>query len=155
MARPKTEAGPTSRARGAGKKDSIREALIAPQDTATGRPLLDLLVCDKELAPDARTRIAAFAERTLTPADLAAMLAYRIEMLARLASNGELTADRLITAWDKLGVFATALVQAQASAVGVGGAAITIEWGGHVSPPAAGRGERRSDRVVGDIVEAE
>lgn len=156
MARPKTQAGPASRARGAAKKDAVREALEAPQDAATGRPLLDLLAADTALDPAARARIAAFAERTLTGADLAAMLAYRIEVVARLNQTGELTADRMITAWDKLGVFAVSVVQAQAANNGAGGADITVTFGGFQPPaPPAGRVPRRTDVAIGDIVDTE
>lgn len=127
-----------------------------PADTATGRPLLDLLAVDKSLGADALRRIAAFADRVLTPGDLAAMLAYRIEMISKLGQEGEIGADRILGAWEKIGVFAVAVVQAQAGQSGTGGASVTIEWGGfRAPPPPAGRVARRSDPQVGDIVDAE
>lgn len=156
--RPKTAPGPKSRSRAASKKDAVREAVAEPADDASGRALVDLLCADSSLTGAAVSRIRALADRSLTPADLAGMLAYRFEKLraAATAEKSELTVEREITALDKLGVFATSIVQLQAAQTGSGGAQITVSWGGFQAPaPAAGRVPRARDGVVGDLVEAE
>ena len=155
--RPKTAAGPKSRSRAAGKNDAVREAVTAAPDDASGRALVDLLCADKSLTVEATARIRALAERSLTAADLAGMLAYRFEKLraAATAEKSELTVEREITALDKLGVFATSIVQLQAAQTGAGGATINVSWGGFKSPTAPGRVPRARDAVVGDLVEAE
>lgn len=155
MARPKTAPAPTSRARGAGKRDALREALATtPTDGATGRALVDLLLSDESLTAAGRKNIAEFAERSLTPGDLAGLVAYRTQKLVDAATDAPYVS--LATAWHNLSVFAVQVVQAQAQQSGAGGASVTIEWGGfRAPPPPAGRVARRSDPQVGDIVDAE
>lgn len=146
-----------SRAKGAGKKDAIRDAVAqAEQDVASGRALVDMLCADDSLSAAAVQRIRNLAERSLSSADLAGLLAFRVEKLRQLVESGDLSAERELTGWDKLGVFATAVVQLQTATSTAGGASIRIEWGGHVPPPApVGRADRKRDAKVGDIVDAE
>lgn len=153
--RPKTAAGPSSRARGAGKMDAVREAVAEPVDDASGRALVDLLCADSGLDGAAIARIRGLADRSLSVGDLAGFLGYRVEKLRAACASGEITAEREITALDKLGVYATSLVQLQAAQSSTGGASIVVSWGGFEAPTAPGRAPRARDKVAGDLVEAE
>jgi len=153
----KTPGDGSSAAKGAGKKDAIRDAVAqAEQDVASGRALVDMLCADDSLSGAAVQRIRNLSERALSPADLAGLLAFRIEKLRQLVESGDLTAERELTGWDKLGVFATAVVQLQTASSSTGGASITIEWGGYRPPPApVGRPKGRTDSKIGDIIDTE
>ena len=146
-------------ARGASKRDAVRGAIEASEpvaDIATGRPLVDMLCADDTLSASAVARIRAFGERTLSPSDLAGLLAFRVEKLRSLVESGDLTAERELTGWDKLGVFATSVVQLQAAQASAGGAQISITWGGFAPPPPpVGRGARKTDARIGDIIDTE
>ena len=148
-------------ARGAAKQDAFREAMQAhaeqaAADTATGRGLVDLLCDDPSLSPHSVSRIRALAERVLTPGDLAGLLAYRVEKLRQGVEAGEISAERQIGGLDKLGVYATAVVQLQAAQTSSAGGTVQITWGGFTPPaPPEGRNSRPRDAKVGDIVDAE
>lgn len=156
MTRPKTAPGPKSAARGAGKLDAIREAAPDPADTASGRALVDVLCADPALSKEAAARVRGLADRTLSAGDLVGLLGYRLEKLSAAVQAGEMTADRELATLDKIGVAAATIAQLQAAQQSIGGATITVSWGGYqATAPTAGRAPRHVDAVVGDIVEAE
>ena len=152
----KTPADGSHRARGAGKNDILREALASSTASTTPRSLVDVLCADDTLPEGAAERIRYLAGGTLSASDLAGLLAFRVEKLRQLVASGDLTAERELTGWDKLGVFATSVVQLQAAQTSASGAQIAITWGGFAAPPApAGRPTRKSDPRIGDIVDTE
>jgi hypothetical protein len=135
----------------------VREAITLPRkDTATGRALVDLLMSDTGLSAAARETIAAFSERSLTPGDLAGLVAYRTQKLVDESGQEGVTYSQLATAWHNLSVFAVQVVQAQTANNGAAGAEITVTFGGFQPPaPPAGRVPRRTDATIGDIVDTE